>query len=179
MDAFQMIADAYPGLHLIMVGDGPQKETLVRKCLEMPHRARIHLVGFRDDIWLYFKALDVAILGSVKPEGAPQSILQAMAAECPVVGTAVGGIPEVITDRQTGLLVPPADSRLLADAIRTILDNPGLAAFLTSNARTMVEQRYSPDRMGHRVLEVMAESSAPGVGERRKGPGSMSIWRRL
>ena len=158
MDAFQLIADVYPELHLVIVGDGPQKGAIERKRLELPHNARIHLVGHRDDPLSYFRAFEAAILASVKPEGVPQSILQAMAAECPVVGTTVGGIPEVLTDRQTGLLVPPSDSRRLADAIQTVLDRPDLAALFTSKARAMVEQKYSLDRMGHKVLEVIMDS---------------------
>jgi glycosyltransferase involved in cell wall biosynthesis len=77
-----------------------------------------------------------------------------MAAGVPVVATPVGGVPELVSDGETGLLVPPGDAQALAAGIRRLLAEPETARRLAANARAQVEERFSERVMGERVLAV-------------------------
>ena len=97
-------------------------------------------------------SLDVLVLPSYAHEGIPQIILQAQAMARPVVATTIGGIPEVVEDGVTGLLVPPRDAVALAQRISALLDDPALSARLGRAARSSIEKSYSLDAMGERLL---------------------------
>ena len=82
------------------------------------------------------------------------SVLEAMAAGLPVIATAVGGIPELVTDEQTGALVPPRDSRALAAAIRAIAGDPQLRDRLGAAARRRAETEFSLETCRRRHLDL-------------------------
>ena len=150
--AFGHLALAHPSLHLVIIGNGPEKEALAELRTAHPHGNRIHLIGHRDDPWPYLRALDTAVLASTKNEGIPQAGLKALFAQCPLVGTQVGGIPEIIIEGKTGLLVPPENPSALAAAIERLLSDPTLAAHLAQEARPFVEKKHSIETMGIAVL---------------------------
>ena len=99
---------------------------------------RVHFLGQRDDIPDLLAALDIFVLPS-HSEGVSLALLEAMAAGLPVIATAVGGLPEVVTDGVNGLLIPPQDPEALAQALARLLDDPALAKKLGENARQHVE----------------------------------------
>ena len=99
-------------------------------------------------------SLNVLVLPSYAHEGIPQIILQAQAMARPVVATTIGGIPEVVEDGVTGLLIAPRDSDALAEKIRAILDDSGLAKNLGQAARAHIERSYSLDAMGEKLLKL-------------------------
>ena len=105
-------------------------------------------------------SLDVLVLPSYAHEGIPQIILQAQAMSCAVVATTIGGIPEVVKDGVTGLLVPPRDATALAEKIGALLDDPALSARLGQAARAAIEKSYSLDAMGERLLALYEQSLA-------------------
>ncbi len=115
--------------------------------------------GFHDDVWALLERLDVVALPSWT-EGLPMVLLEAMAAGRPVVATRVGGTPELVTDGETGLLVPPRHPTALAAALRRVLEDRALAKRLAEAGRRRVEERFSLDAMNRRILELYDEVAA-------------------
>jgi len=105
-----------------MVGDGPERSTLEVQASSLGLNGRIKFHGRIDNAALIFSAFDVFVLSS-RSEGTPNVLLEAMAANVPIVATSVGGVPDVISDAE-GLLVPPEDSIALATAIKTAYSDP-------------------------------------------------------
>jgi glycosyltransferase involved in cell wall biosynthesis len=87
-------------------------------------------------------------------EGSPYVLLEAMAAMVPVVATAVGGVPEIVEDEESALLVPVRDARAMAAAIARVRTHPELAHKLTTNAATLVATRYAPDMRIRSLIEL-------------------------
>jgi glycosyltransferase involved in cell wall biosynthesis len=112
-----------------LVGDGPDREAVEAEVRRLGLAERVKLAGDRRDVPELLAEGDVFVL-STASEGLPMSILEAMAAGLPVVASHVGGIPEVVEDGRTGLLVPPGDDRALAAAIGRLVADPGLQAEL-------------------------------------------------
>jgi glycosyltransferase involved in cell wall biosynthesis len=110
--------------------------------------------------------MDVFVMPSVM-EGLCTSILDALALRRPVVATRVGGIPEIIRERETGLLVPPRDPEALARAIVTLLENPGLARHLAENGERLVRESFSVDAMVEGNIAVYRDVLARAKGRGR------------
>jgi len=110
--------------------------------------------------------MDVVVLASYANEGVPQSLLQALAMARPVVGTMVGGIPEVVIDGDTGLLAPPRDARSLARALNRLQANPSYSRDLGRRGRELVVERFSLEQMAAEIEAVYAVlfSRRPGQG---------------
>ena len=111
------------------------------------------LPGFRDDVLALLKGFDVFVMCS-ETEGLGTSILDAMACGKPVVGTRTGGIPEVVEDGVTGLLVEPRDPQSLADAITTLLKDEALRTRMGAAGLARVREQFTVDRMVAGTLAV-------------------------
>ena len=111
-------------------------------------------LGHRDDIPALMSMLDVIVLPSYANEGVPQSILQAMAMGKPVVASSAGSIPEVVHDKETGILVEPKNANALAERIVFMLDNYDFARKVAANARKLIETKYSLRHMVSRIEEI-------------------------
>ena len=111
--------------YLLVVGEGPYRGVIEEKVRDLELEARVRLVGYQDAVAPWFALMDAVVLASYAHEGVPQSLLQAMAMGQAVVGCAVGGIPEVVIEGETGLLTPPRDPAALARALR-LLQERGL-----------------------------------------------------
>jgi glycosyltransferase involved in cell wall biosynthesis len=107
-----------------------------------------------DEVLALYAGADVVAVPSVIPDAFSRVILEAMAAGRPVVGTDVGGTPELIQDGETGLLVPRHDPAALAAALERLLDDPALAARLGAAARRRVETRFSPEASLERLVAL-------------------------
>ncbi len=110
---------------LVIIGDGSLRKDLEAKIKNYGLEYRVILAGQLPDAWRYIPLFKIFVLSSLK-EGFPWAVLEAMAAKVPVVATRVGAIPELIEDKQNGIIVPPGDSRSLAEAITTLLANDHL-----------------------------------------------------
>jgi len=152
IDGFAEICEAFPSHHLVFVGDGSEMESLKQQCQRLGLTGRVHFTGFRNDPWPFFRAFDLNILASTKNEGIPQGLLQAMYAGCPVIGTFAGGIPDIVQDGVSGLLVDPERSDALAQAMASILRDPEQAAKFGENGSSFVSQNHTIDGMGNRIL---------------------------
>ena len=152
--ARQLFEKSKRPVHFIIAGDGPAREEWTQFIRQEPWKGRVTLLGHRADVPNILASLDVLVLPSYAHEGIPQIILQAQAMSCAVVATTIGGIPEVVEDGVTGLLVPPRDADALAEKISSLLDDPILDAHLGRNARASIEKNYSLDAMGERLLAL-------------------------
>jgi glycosyltransferase involved in cell wall biosynthesis len=123
-----------PSAFFVAVGQGPLREQIEAEHAALDRRDRFALLGRRDDVPAVLAAGDVFVLAS-DYEGLPVALMEAAAIGLPVVATAVGGVPEVITDGVEGLLVPPRDPAALADAIERVVADGALRARLAATAR--------------------------------------------
>lgn len=112
----------------------------------------VHFLGYRDDVSELMQMADLVVIPSLT-EAQPRVAVQAFATGRPVVASAVGGVPEIVHDGQTGWLVPPAQPQALADAIGRVVENPAEAAKVAEGARRMAEDRM---RFDHRMAETLA-----------------------
>lgn len=110
--------------HLLLVGDGGRRAVLEALASRLSVQPVVHFLGRRTDVSDILADADIKVLSS-RSEGLPAAIMEAMAAGLPVVATAVGGVPELVLDGQTGLLVPPSDPAALAAALAALLQDPG------------------------------------------------------
>ncbi len=152
--AARLLEEARRSMHFVIAGEGPGREVLTEKIAQKPWKDHVTLLGHRADVPNVLASLDVLVLPSYAHEGIPQIVLQAQAMSCAVVATTIGGIPEVVEEGVTGLLVAPRDPAALAEKIGALLDDPALDARLGQAARASVEKRYSLDAMGEKVLAL-------------------------
>jgi glycosyltransferase involved in cell wall biosynthesis len=131
-------------LHVVVVGDGPLRRSLEERAVRDRLAARVHFVGARRDLGDLLAASDMFVLPSLW-EGLPLSLVLAMGAALPVVSTTVAGIPEVVRDGETGLLVPPADPVALGRALARLSESPGERSRLGAAARQFVLPRFGVD----------------------------------
>lgn len=146
LDAFRIVVDTRPTCRLVVVGDGELKGALVSRSQALGIEDRVIFLGSRSDVPELLPALDVVVLAS-RAEGLGITLLEAMAAGRPTVGARAGGIPEVVVDGETGLLVAPGDAPGFAAAITRLLDEPQLASTMGRNGRARVEARFGLEGM--------------------------------
>jgi glycosyltransferase involved in cell wall biosynthesis len=164
LDAFAAVHARHPSARLLLVGDGIRRAWVEGLAKERNLDDAVLFTGFRSDVPDLLRAMDCFVLASTRTEGVPQSLLQAFAAGVPAVASDIGGIPEVITDGETGILVKPDDPAALASAIEAVLGNPAAAATRARAARTLVEERFSHVAAVTRLLALYDEVLA---GRRR------------
>jgi len=153
LEAAARLRQEYPGLKVIVVGDGPGRDGLWREAKALELERTVSFLGFRQDIPRILATFDVFVFPSLE-EALGAAILEAMAAGKAVVASRVGGIPEAVVDRETGLLVPPADSGALAEAVRKLLQDPDLRRRMGEQGRLRVEEQFSLNRMLDRTAAL-------------------------
>ncbi len=151
--AAQQVCAVCNDVDFVIVGDGPQRPEVETQIVDLNLTGRVHLLGEMPDARRVLRSFDVFVLSSMI-EGMPNVLLEAMAAERPVVVTRAGGMPEIVTDERTGLLVPVADAGALAHAILRVLGDPVQARGFARAGRALVEERYSAEAMGRRYTEL-------------------------
>lgn len=134
----------------IVVGDGCLKDSLVTLAEESGVGDRVTLPGFRSDVGAVLNAADIVAMPSLS-EGFPLAVLEAMMAGRPVVASRVGGIPEMIVDGETGLLVPPKDPGALASALAWLIASPSLRDRLGKAAKERALREFHRPRMLDRL----------------------------
>jgi glycosyltransferase involved in cell wall biosynthesis len=134
------------GVEFLLAGDGPEISTLRQLSDELRISKKVRLLGYVTDMKLFYRDLDVLVASS-RREGLPIAILEGMACGLPVVATAVGDIPKIIDHGCTGLLVPPENVPLLAQAILSLIEDPSKRTELGAAARRFITEAFSNDRM--------------------------------
>jgi glycosyltransferase involved in cell wall biosynthesis len=147
---------------LLFVGDGPEKEGIIGEAERLNFTGRTIITGIRSDVERMYAAMDIFVLPSTCDEAFGMVIIEAMAMGRPVIGTQVGGIPELIRTGENGLLVPPGDTAALSGAIVKYLDNSEFAARIALKGRRTVETMFSEETLGARFEEMLASFDQAG-----------------
>jgi glycosyltransferase involved in cell wall biosynthesis len=150
-----------PRLRFILFGKGPLEKNLRTMCRDLGVGDKVIFAGFRDDLDRIMGCLDLLIHPALM-EGLGVSLLQAAAAGVPIVGTRVGGIPEIVRDGVNGYLVSPADPHSITEASVRILSDFELARQMGINGNKLVEEHFSIDSMVRGNLEVYREMMREG-----------------
>ena len=146
--ALPAIVTRHPEARLVVLGEGPERQTLetLARSLDVP----LHLPGRVPDVAAWLRRADV-LVHPARWEGFGLALLEAMLASLPIVASRVSSIPEIVIDRETGLLVPPDDPDALARAITDVLDNP---SDYGAQGRQRAHAEFSVARMADRTLAV-------------------------
>jgi glycosyltransferase involved in cell wall biosynthesis len=128
-------------VHLVLIGDGPSRHGLEALAKELHIDRRVHFAGLLVETENLHQFFDVSVLCS-RSEGFPNAVIEALAAGCPVIATPVGGVPEVIIERQTGLLVPVDEPDALAASVQELRCDAGLRERLSEAGPACVRNRY-------------------------------------
>ena len=154
LDSVRRLAKDYPSLKLLYAGDGPERGRLEEEANKLSMGERVIFTGVRKDIERMYAAMDIFTLPSTSEEAFGMVLIEAMAMGKPVIGTKIGGIPEIIKDGANGVLVPPGDSSALAAAISRYIDNSEFKARMAEEGRRTVQQEFSESVMGEKFEEL-------------------------
>ncbi len=177
IEALPLILESVPNARVVLAGSGPYRPTLERVARERGVADRVHFLGWREDTLTVLSALDVFVhptllerlpfrgnvelLGkvplapSLAGEALGRAVLEACAAGVPVVATDAGGHRDVITDGETGLLVPVAEPPALAEAVTRLLTHPAEARALAAAAQQRVTSDFSLAALGDRYHHLI------------------------
>jgi glycosyltransferase involved in cell wall biosynthesis len=151
----------------LLVGDGPYVEVVRSRVRELRLESAIVMPGQREDVADMLSAMDVFAFPSTANEGVPQAVLQAMALQRPIVAARVGGIPEVVRDGETGLLVSARDPSALARAIGRALDDAAAVRRWVKTAADLVKAEYTVEAMLGKMEAVYQQVRASGLADCR------------
>lgn len=151
ISAIQKVLTEFPSVKLALAGDGPKRRYYEKSA--RPLADKVLFLGRRKDIAKLMAAADLFVLPSVR-EAFGLVILEAAIAGLPIIATNVGGIPEIIENEKTGLIVEPQNSEVLAKAILDLLQNPLKANTLAKQAISKVEKNFSAKTMAEKTAEV-------------------------
>ena len=156
LEAFRLLRETRPdlSLKLIIVGDGPERARLTADADSLG--GHVIFAGQVSDVRPFYAVADVFALPSLS-EGSPNVVLEAMAANLPIVATAVGGVPEMLENNESALLVPPNDPPSLAAGIASLLTDKDLAQRLARRAATLVDTQYAPENYVRSLVEIYRE----------------------
>jgi glycosyltransferase involved in cell wall biosynthesis len=147
--------------HLVIVGDGPEKSRIEERMRHLGMDGYVTLTGQQSSAEPWYGIADVAVLSSLS-EGSPNALLEAMATNVPVVATAVGGVPEIVTHEESALLIEPGDPGSMSAAIARLLTGPELAGRLKRRSHELILERHEPEARTRKLVSIyrsLAESS--------------------
>ena len=142
LDAVAACRDRLPGIHLILVGDGPDEAMLKERVESMGLQDCVTFFPFTREPVYVFEAIDILVLSSLYKEGLPNVLLEAMSMHLPVVSSRMAGVPEVVFDGETGYMVEPGDVQQLADGIVRCWTDQDQYARMAANARKLMEDKF-------------------------------------
>lgn len=146
LEAAKLVKDARPNVRFLVVGDGPLRPTLEKQRRHLGLDDTVHFAGWRQDATRVIRAMDIFCLSS-RWESFGMALAEAMANGLPTVATAVDGVPEVVEDGVTGLLVPSQDAPALAKALLALLGDPARCAAMGVAGLARVERLFTASMM--------------------------------
>jgi glycosyltransferase involved in cell wall biosynthesis len=151
VEAARVVLQNRPDARFVIVGQGTgilKRGINVRNAIDQARLAdKIIMAGYRWDTPDVYAACDMIVIASLRTEASPIVLREAFASGRPVIATNVGDIPEIIQNRQNGLLIEPGDSQAIAAAIMEFIDDPKLAAYCAANGLRYATEHFSFDRM--------------------------------
>jgi len=152
LKAIKNIKDQEIDVILIGSGENPEKEKM-GKFIKKHNLKNINLIEFIDNAASYLKVFDIFILPSLK-EGLPYTILEAMAAEIPIIATDVGGIPEMIENNVNGILIKPKNHKLIKEKILYLMNNPEISKDLSQKARSKIVKIFTLEKIVQKTKKI-------------------------
>ena len=170
LQALPRLLETWPQLCCVFVGEGELRDALHDMAIDLGVEHACRFVGVREDIADILAAADLFVLPSLS-EGFPFVLLEALAMGRPVVASRVNGVPELIEDHKTGLLVPARDPQALAAAIREVLSDPTAASKMGADGRAVVREWFTVDRMVANTTAIfdaaMQDAGVPAPVQKR------------
>ena len=157
--AAKLVMRDVPDTRFLIVGEGELKDQLERQIKQLALERHVTLTGFRPDAIGLMKSFDLFAMSSIT-EGLGSAVLEAMACGLAVVSTRAGGLPEVVVDGETGILVAPHDEPAMAQAIVSLLKDPAQRAAMGQAGRARVLEAFSLESMVNKTLNVYQRRSA-------------------
>ena len=153
-----------PNLRVVVTGEGTDAFTarLKEQIRELGIQSQVEFLGWVKDMPAFYKACDVACVPS-RAESFGRTAIEAFAVGTPVVATAVGGLQDIVTDGETGMLVPYGNEEALAGAIRQLLDDPDLRQSMSREARQVGVERYHERVYKDRIASIVAETAPASI----------------
>jgi len=156
LKAIPKVVQRFPEVIFLFVGDGRERPSLEITTSHLNIKDRVIFAGMRKDVPEILSILNVFVLPSLN-EGLPMALLEAQAAQIPVVATRVGAIPDVLEDGVTGILIPPKDPQAIAEAITMILSNKNFASEIAQKGFERVRDNFSSEKMGSKYHSIYKE----------------------
>ncbi|MEZ4754151.1 MAG: glycosyltransferase family 4 protein [Bdellovibrionota bacterium] len=144
IEAAELLVDKIPNLHLVLVGE-VYEASIKQKASQSSLRHNIHFTGYQQYPVDFHNLFDVFVMPSRIRDGLPKSVIEAMCSNLPCIVTDVGGLPELITDRENGLVVPQENPVALSMAIKLLAENKSLRTSYGINAHKSISQKFSVD----------------------------------
>ena len=156
LHAARVVASQRSDVAFIIIGEGELRDELLRLQAELGLQTSVHFLGFIPQAQNLLPAFDIFAMSSCM-EGLGSIVLEANLAGIPVAATAGGGLPEIVSDKKTGLLVPVGDASALAEAILTLLSDGPFADRLAKTAQARTREEFSAGQMAQQYIEVYRE----------------------
>lgn len=161
--AAQMVLQQEPRARFLSVGDGPLRSMLEQEVEARGLKGSVVFAGVRRDMPRIYALLDLVVSASLR-EGLPLSLLEALAAGCPVIATRVGDVPRIVRDGITGILVEPGDEAGLAQAILDLLKDASLRDKLGQEGKRLVEEYFTAERMARDYATLYGDILTVSIG---------------
>jgi glycosyltransferase involved in cell wall biosynthesis len=146
IEAMAEVVKKHPQTHLVLVGDGKERGALKQQVNTLDLGAHVTFTGFQKNVNAYLQIMDVFVLASLN-EGMGRVFLEAMVFGKPVIGTRVGGVPEIIQDGQNGFCVESKNPQALSHAMLQLIENPALREQIGSRGKIMAGEKFSLEKM--------------------------------
>jgi len=160
--AFHSVRKQFPNCRMLLVGDGPERAKAQALVTQLQLDSAVHFAGFVDDVDTVYAAIDLFAFPGLA-DAMPTVLLAAMAHGLPVVGFALGGVPEALEDGENGLLVVEPEPKALAEAISRLLGSPADAKRMGEAARETIIARFSADHMVGQTIRAYEDAIAAGT----------------
>jgi glycosyltransferase involved in cell wall biosynthesis len=161
VEAFARLAATRPRLHLAVLGDGPERRRLEARARAGAGGARVRFAGVVDepDMAPYYAAADIMLYPTLRAEGMPRAILEAMSSGLPVVATDRGGLRTAVRDGETGVLLRRASADAVATAVAALLDDPARRHWVGERAAALVREQFELRATVATLLDAIGDTS--------------------
>jgi glycosyltransferase involved in cell wall biosynthesis len=160
VESMESVVKKHKDAIMVVIGEGEQRESLTEHIKKSGLEKNFFLVGYIDHANEYLKALDIFVFPSIK-EGLPYALLEAGMASLPVISTTVGGIPDIIEDMKTGILIQPKNTRDLTHAISFMLEHPKDIKRYGKSLKEQVSTKFSSIKMLENIDKLFSEAYKP------------------
>ena len=159
--AFAPLARSHPQVRAVLVGDGPTREACIALAEQLGCAGQIIFPGFRSDLAAIYRAIDVLAIPS-RSEGMPTVLIEAMLLGVPVISTAVGAVPDIVREGETGLIVPIGDEKALSAGLARLTEDAALRGRLAAAGQAFAQERLVVEQ---RTETLLAHMRAIRAGE--------------